>query len=59
MAPPQMVLEMQRMKERMNFMINALKGWVSNNLKELVHRMDSPFTVLVTLFPLPAKFCMP
>ena len=59
MALPQMVLEMQRMKERMNFMINALKGWVSNDLKELVHRMDSPFTALVTSFPFPAKFCMP
>ena len=45
-------------KERMDFMMNALKGRVSNNLDKLVHQTDSPFTVLVTLFPLPAKFRM-
>ena len=57
-APPHMVVEMQMMKEMMDFMMNALKGWVSNNLDELVHWMDSPFTTLVTLFPFPTKFCM-
>ena len=45
-------------KERMDFMMNALKGQVSNDLDKLVHQTDSPFTVLVTLFPLPAKFRM-
>ena len=31
MTPPHMVVEMQMMKERMNFMMNALKGRVSND----------------------------
>ncbi|XP_075658907.1 uncharacterized protein LOC142628750 [Castanea sativa] len=30
-----MAIEMQMMKERMNFMMNALRGWVSNDLDEL------------------------
>ena len=47
------------MKERMNFMMNALRGRVSSNLDDLVHRIDSPFTASVTSFPLPPKFCMP
>ena len=47
------------MKEMIDFMMNALKGRVSNNLDELVHWMDSPFTAPVTSFPLPVKFCMP
>ena len=47
------------MKERMDFMMNTLRGRVSNNLDELVHRTDSPFIALVTSFPLPPKFCMP
>ena len=59
MAPPHMVAKMQIMKERMDFMMNALKGRVSNDLDELVHQTDSPFTTLVTLFPLPTKFRMP
>ena len=57
-APPHMVAEMQMMKEMMDFMMNALKGWVSNNLDELVHWTDSPFTTLITSFPFPTKFCM-
>jgi len=59
MAPQHMVTEMQMMKERMDFMINALKGRVSNDLDELVHQTNSPFTALVTSFPLLAKFRMP
>ena len=58
-APLHMVVEIQMMKERMDFMINTLKGWVSNDLDELVHRTDSLFTVPVTSFPLLAKFYMP
>ena len=54
-----MVTEMQMMKEMMNFMMNALKGRVSNDLDELVHQTDLPFTAPVTLFPFPTKFCMP
>ena len=51
-----MVAKMQMMKEWMNFMMNALKGRMSKDLDELVHRTDSPFTTPVTLFPLPTKF---
>ena len=58
-APPHIVTEMQMMKERMNFMMNALRGRVSSDLNELVHQTDSPFTASITSFPLPPKFCMP
>ena len=58
MAPPYMVAEMQMVKERMDFMMNALKGRVSSDLDEIVHRMDSPFTASITSFPLPPKFRM-
>ena len=59
MALPHMVAKMQMMKERMDFMMNALRGRVSNDLDDLVHRIDSPFTASVTSFPLPPMFCMP
>ena len=42
-APSHMVVEMQMMKERMDFMMNALKRWVLNDLDELVHQTDSQF----------------
>ena len=58
-APLHMVAEIQMMKERKDFMMNALRGWVSNDLDKLVHRMDSPFTAPITSFPLPRKFRMP
>jgi len=58
MASPHMVAEMPMMKGRMDFMMNTLKGQVSNDLDELVHRTDSPFIALITSFPLPAKFRM-
>ena len=54
-----MVAKMQMMKERMDFMMNTLRGQVSLDLDELVHQTDSPFTTLVTSFPLPPKFRMP
>ena len=47
------------MKERMDFMINALRERVSSNLDDLVHRSNSPFTAFVMLFPFPPKFRMP
>ncbi|XP_030970703.1 uncharacterized protein LOC115991097 [Quercus lobata] len=50
---------MQMMKEWMNFMMNALKGRVSTDLDDLVHRTNSPFTMSVTSFSLPPKFHMP
>ena len=53
------MLEMQMMKERMDVMMNALRGRVSSDLDELVHRMNSPFTAPVTSFPFPPKFNMP
>ena len=52
-------VEMQMMKEMMDFMIIGLKGRVLNDLDKLAHQIDSPFTVPVTTFPLPAKFRMP
>ena len=58
MTPTHMVAKMQMMKERMDFMMNTLKGQVSNDLDELVHQMDSPFTTPNTSFPFPAKFRM-
>ena len=54
-----MVAEMQMMKERMDFMMKTLKGRESNDLDELVHRIDSPFIAPVTSFPLSTKFRMP
>ena len=47
------------MKERMDLMMNALKGWMSNDLDDLVHQTNSPFTTSVNSFPLPQKFRMP
>ena len=47
------------MKERMDFMMNALRGRVSTDLNDLVHRTDSPFTTSVISFSLPPKFRMP
>ncbi|XP_030958823.1 uncharacterized protein LOC115980741 [Quercus lobata] len=47
------------MKERMNFMMNTLRGRVSSGFNELVHRTDSPFTASVTLFLLSPTFRMP
>ena len=58
-VPPQIVVEIQMMKERMDFMMNALRGRVSIDPDDLVHRTNSPFTVFVTTFPLPPKFRMP
>ena len=58
MTPPHMVAKMQMMKERMDIMMNTLKGQVSNDLDELVYRMDSPFTTPNTSFPILVKFRM-
>ena len=53
---PHIVTEMQIMKERMNFMMNALRGQVFSDLDDLVHRTDSLFIASVTTFPLSPKF---
>ena len=47
------------MKEWTDFMMNALRGWVSNDLDDFVHQTDSPFTASVMSLPLPPKFYMP
>ena len=47
------------MNERMDFMMNALRGRVSSDLDKLVHQTDLPFTTPITSFPFPSKFCMP
>ena len=47
------------MNEKMDFMMNGLRGRVSSDLDELVHRTDLPFTVPVTSFSLQLKFYMP
>ena len=52
-APPYIVAEMQMMKERMDLMMNALKGRVSSDLDDLVHWTDLLFTMIVNSFPLP------
>ena len=57
-TPPHIVVKMQMMKERMDFMMNALRGRVSSDLDDLVHQTDSPFTASITSFPIPPKFCM-
>ena len=57
-APPHIVAEMQMMKERMDFMMNALRGKVSSDLDDLVHRINSPFTTSMNSFPLSPKFRM-
>ena len=56
--PPHKVAEMQMMKEQMDFMVNALRGRVSSDLNELVHRTNSLFIASVTSFPFPPKFRM-
>ena len=58
-TPPYIIAEMQMMKERMDLMMNALKGRMSNDLDDLVHQTVSPFTTSVNSFPLPQKFRMP
>ena len=58
-TPPPVFTEIQAMKEQMEVMMNALKGWVSSDLDDLVNRTDSPFTAAVNSFPLPHKFRMP
>ena len=40
-VPSHIVAEMQIMKEQMDFMMNALRGLVSSDLYDLVHRIDS------------------
>ena len=47
------------MKEQMDFMMNALRGLVFNDLDELVHWTNLPFTAFIISFPLSSKFRMP
>ena len=43
----------------MEVMMNALKGWVSSDLDDLVNQTDLSFTASFNSFPLPHKFRMP
>ena len=54
-----MAHDMQIMKDKMDMMMNAMRGGVSSNLDELVHHINFPFTVQVTFCLLSAKFWMP
>lgn len=47
------------MKDKMDMVMNAMRGRASSNLDELVHLTDSLFTAQVTSCPLPTKFWMP
>ena len=58
-SPPPIFAEMQAMKEQMEVIMNALKGWVSSDFNDLVNKTDSLFTVSVNSCPLPQKFRMP
>ena len=40
-----MAQDMQIMKEKMDMMMNAMRGRASTNLDELVQQTDSPFRV--------------
>ena len=51
-APSYMVIEMQMMKKRLDFMMNALRGRESSDLDKLVHQTDFHFIAPVTSFPL-------
>ena len=44
------------MKEKMEMMMNAIRGRVSTNLVELIHWIDFLFTAQVTSFPFLVKF---
>ena len=46
------------MNEQMDFKMNALRGWVSSDLNDLVHRTNLSFIASVTSFPHPLKFRM-
>ena len=58
-ATPLIIAKMQAMNEKMEVMMNALKGRVSSDLDELVNKTNSPFTPSNNSFPLPQKFHMP
>ncbi|XP_075667606.1 uncharacterized protein LOC142637204 [Castanea sativa] len=58
-VPPHIVIDMHMMKEQMDCMMNAFKGWVSNDLDDLVQRTDLPFIASISSFPLSQKFHMP
>ena len=57
-TPPHMAAGMQMIKERMDFMMNALRGRVSSDLDKLVHQINSPFIASITSVPLLPKFRM-
>ena len=44
------------MKEKMDMMMNAMRGWVSTNLDKLILWTDFLFIAQVTSFPFPVMF---
>ncbi|XP_023928114.1 uncharacterized protein LOC112039470 [Quercus suber] len=54
-----MAQDMQMMKEKIDMIMNAMRGRVSTNLNKLIQWIDSPFIAQVTSFPFRAKFRMP
>ena len=49
--------EMDQMKRAMEEMNDSMRR--VNHVDNLVHKIDSPFTVSITSHPLPSKFKMP
>ena len=49
--------EMDQMKRAMEEMNDSIRR--VNHVDNLVHKIDSPFTVSITSHPLPSKFKMP
>ena len=51
--------ELKEMREQMKEMKSQVKAKAARNLDMLVHRSESPFTMRVDEYPLPAKFKVP
>ena len=54
---PHLEREMDQMKKAIKEMNDSIR--IANHVDDLVHRIDSPFTVSITSHPLPSKFKMP
>ena len=49
--------EMDQMKKAIKEMKDSIR--IANHVDDLIHRIDSPFTVSIISHPLPSKFKMP
>ena len=54
---PYLEREMDQMKKAMKEMKDSMRR--ENHVDDLIHRIDSPFTVSIMSHPLPSKFKMP